>query len=218
MTGRRLELDVYVVTSAGLVPGRGHAEVALVAAAAGASAVQLRAPELDDEDLWALSRELAPRLRERGVLFVVNDRVEVALQSGADGVHLGQDDLSDVAAARQGRLVLGISVESAGQARAAEEAGADYLGVTVWATTTKPEARPVGLEGLRAIVAATRLPVVGIGGVNRSNAAAVIAAGANGVAVVSAVGAASDPAAATRALVESVRAAKLKRHANEEVR
>jgi thiamine-phosphate pyrophosphorylase len=211
-------LDVYVVTSAGLVPGRGHADVAMAAVEGGATAVQLRAPELGDDDLWALARELAPRLRERGVLFIVNDRVEVALQGGADGVHLGQGDLSDVESARRGRLVLGLSVGSSEQARAAEEAGADYLGVTVWATATKPEARPVGLEGLRAIVATTELPVVGIGGVNSSNAAEVIAAGASGVSVVSAVGAAPDPAAATRALVESVRAAKATRQMNEEVR
>jgi thiamine-phosphate pyrophosphorylase len=210
-------LDVYVITSAGLVAGRGHAEVALAAVEGGATAVQLRAPGLDDDKLWAVARLLAPRVRERGVLFIVNDRVEVALQSGADGVHLGQDDLSEVESAQRGRLVLGVSVESSVQARAAEEMGADYLGVTVWATTTKPEARPVGLEGLRSVVASTSLPVVGVGGVDPSNAAEVIGAGATGVAAVSSVGAASDPVAATRALVGAVRAAKLAR-SNEEAR
>lgn len=218
MAGRLLALDVCVVTSAGLVPGRGHADVGLAAVQGGATAVQLRAPELDDEELWAVARELARRMRERGVLFIVNDRVEVALQSGADGVHLGQDDVSEVASARRGRLVLGLSVESSDQARAAEEMGADYLGVTVWATATKPEARPVGLEGLRSIVAATSLPVVGIGGVNPSNAAEVITTGATGVATVSAVGGAPDPVAATRALAEAVRTAKLTRSTNEEAR
>ncbi|HEV8572369.1 MAG TPA: thiamine phosphate synthase [Actinomycetota bacterium] len=218
MPGRNLALDVYVVTSAGRVPGRGHADVALAAASGGADAVQLRAPELSDDDLLAVARELAPYLRTRGVLFVVNDRVGVALQSGAEGVHLGQDDLSDLESARGGRLVLGISVESPDQARVAEKSGADYLGVTVWATATKPEARPVGLEGLRAVVAATALPVVGIGGVDPSNAAQVIGAGATGVAVVSAVGAAPDPVAATRALVELVGAEKHARQSNEEAR
>lgn len=218
MSARRQALDVYVVTSAGLVPGRGHAEVALAAAAGGANAVQLRAPELGDEDLLAAARELASRLRKWGILFIVNNRVEVAVASGAGGVHLGQDDRPAQARGRLGDLVLGVSVESSAQARAAEEGGADYLAVTVWATQTKPQARPVGLEGLREIVAATSLPVVGIGGVNASNARDVIAVGASGVAVVSAVGAAPDPVAATRALVESVRAATLTGRANEEAR
>jgi thiamine-phosphate pyrophosphorylase len=217
MPAGRPVLDVYVITSAGLVAGRGHSDVALAAVDGGATAVQLRAPELDDDALWAVARQLAPRVRERGVLFIVNDRVEVALQSGADGVHLGQDDLSGVESSKRARLVLGVSVDTPEQARAAEEMGADYLGVTVWATTTKPEARPVGLEGLRSVVASTTLPVVGIGGVDPSTAAEVIAAGAAGVAAVSAVGAAPDPAAATRELVRAVRAAKLTR-SNEEAR
>jgi thiamine-phosphate pyrophosphorylase len=214
---RPLALDVYVVTSAGAVPGRGHDEIALAAASGGADAVQLRAPELGEEDLLALARELGPRLREHGVLFVVNNRVDVAVASGADGVHLGQGELDDLAAGRRQGLVVGVSVESPDQARSAEEAGADYLGVTVWPTSTKPDARPVGLAGLRAIVAVTEVPVVGIGGVNAANAPDVIAAGATGVAVVSAVGAAPDPVAATRLLVESVRQVKLSGR-NEEVR
>jgi thiamine-phosphate pyrophosphorylase len=214
---RPLALGVYVVTSAGLVPGRGHQEIALAAAAGGANAVQLRAPELGEEDLLTLARELSPRLRKHGVLFVVNNRLEVAVASEADGVHLGQAELDELEAGRRRSLVVGVSVESPDQARSAEEAGADYLGVTVWATSTKPEARPVGLAGLRAIVAVTEVPVVGIGGVDAANAAEVIAAGATGVAVVSAVGAARDPVAATRSLVESVRQVKLSGR-NEEVR
>lgn len=198
-------LGVYVVTSSGLAPGRGHREVATAAIAGGATAVQLRAKDLSDEDLLPLARELAGRCLAAGVLFVVNDRVDVGLASGADGVHVGQD--RDVAEVRR-RLgpgpVLGVSVEDPEQAAAAEAAGADYLGVTVWATPTKPEARPLGLRGLRRIVRATSVPVVGIGGINAANAAEVLAAGAVGVAVVSAVGAAEDPVAATRVLAEVV--------------
>jgi len=198
-------LGVYVVTSSGLVPGRGHREVALAAIAGGATAVQLRAKELSDEEQLPLARELAGRCRAAGVLFVVNDRVRVAVEGGADGVHVGQDqDLARVRAAIGTELVLGVSVEDPAQAAAAEAAGADYLGVTVWSTPTKPDARPIGLEGLRRIVAATSLPVVGIGGIDASNAAEVLAAGAAGVAVVSAVGAAEDPVAATRVLAEVV--------------
>ena len=218
MADPRLALDVYVITSAGLVRGRGHREVALAAAEGGAAAVQLRAPELDDDQLLALARELAAALRERGVLFVVNDRIDVALESGALGVHLGQGDLPSESSERPERLVLGVSVDTADEATAAERLGADYLGVTVWATTTKPEARPVGLEGLRRIVAATPLPVIGVGGIDASNAPEVMAAGASGVAVVSAVGAAPDPVVATRELVSAVRAFEWRGHADEEVR
>src|SRR3990170_6736022 len=157
-------LGVYVLTSSDLVPGRGHRDVAMAAIAGGATAVQLRAKELND-DLRPLAEELSARCRAAGVLFVVNDRVDVALASGAGGVHVGQADELDQVRDRIGPgVVLGVSVHDAEQARAAEAAGADYLGVTVWPTPTKPDATPHGLDGVRAVVAATSLPVVGIGG------------------------------------------------------
>ena len=164
----------------------------------GATAIQLRAPALGDGDLLPMATELASRCREAHVLFLVNDRVEVAIASGAGGAHVGQDDDPIGARERLGpERVLGVSVLAPEEAEAAEAAGADYLGVTIWATPTKPEAIPVDLEGLRAIVRATRLPVVGIGGIHLGNVHDVLAAGAAGVAVVSAVGAAPDPVAAT---------------------
>ena len=107
--------------------------------------------------------------------------------------------------------VLGVTVEDADQARAAEGLGADYVAATVWPTATKPEAKPVGIEAVRRIAHATRLPLVGIGGINATNAADVLEAGCAGVAVVSAVGAAVDPVSATRALVEAVRTARTER-------
>jgi thiamine-phosphate pyrophosphorylase len=198
-------LGVYVVTSEGFVEGRGHREVALAAIEGGATAIQLRAKDLDDPDQVPLAEELAARCRETGVLFVVNDRVEVARRSGAAGLHVGQGDDLHRVRERIGRdVVLGVSVGSVDEARVAEADGADYLGVTVWATPTKADAVPLGIEGLRGIVAATSLPVVGIGGIGPSNAAEVLAAGAAGVAVISAVGAAEDPVAATRVLAEVV--------------
>jgi thiamine-phosphate pyrophosphorylase len=203
----RRRLRVYAVTSTGLVPGRGHVEVVRAALEGGATAVQLRAPELRPEELLLLASDLAALCRSRGTLFVVNDVVCVALKSGADGVHLGQgDDLADARDRLGPDRVLGISVETPLQARRAEELGADYLGVTVWRTSTKPEAVPAGLDGLRVIAAATGLPAVGIGGVDASNARQVLEAGVAGVAVVSAVGAAPDPVAATRDLVAAVEA------------
>jgi thiamine-phosphate diphosphorylase len=201
-----LTLRVYVVTSSGLRPGRGHAEVAAAALAGGANAVQLRAPGHDDAALEPLARELADRCRERGVLFVVNDRAELAVRVGAAGAHVGQADRPEAARELLGPgLVLGISVDDPEQAAAAERAGADYLAVTVWPTPTKPEAAPRGLDGLRAVAAASALPVVGIGGITAANAGRVLAAGAAGVAVVSAVGAAPDPVAAVRGLVAATR-------------
>lgn len=198
-------LGVYVVTSSDAVTGRGHREVALAAIEGGATALQLRGKDLGDAELQPLAEELAARCRDAGVLFVVNDRVEVALAAGAEGVHVGQSDDLDRVRDRIGSdVVLGISVEDAEQAATAERAGADYLGVTVWATPTKPDALPRGLGGLREVAGATSLPVVGIGGITPSNAAEVLGAGAAGVAVVSAVGAADDPIAATRVLAEVV--------------
>lgn len=198
-------LEVYVVTSSELRPGRGHLDVALAAIRGGANAVQLRAPELTDEELMPLAEVLAPACAEAKVLCVVNDRVEVAARVGCSA-HVGQDDQPEAArAVLGGSGYLGVSVVDPAEARGAEAAGANYLGVTVWSTPTKPEARAVGLDGVRAIARATTLPVVGIGGIHAGNATEVLGAGAAGVAVVSAVGAADDPEAATSGLVDAVR-------------
>jgi thiamine-phosphate pyrophosphorylase len=206
--GTRLDphaLRVYVVTSGTLVPGRAHREIAAAAIAGGATAIQLRAPELDDVELLPIAREIVDVCRDAGVLCIVNDRVDVAVAAGADGVHVGQDDEPEAARAMLGPdRVLGISVRDADNARAAAAAGADYLGVTVWSTATKPEAVAGGLDGLSAVAGASALPVVGIGGIDATNAAAVIHAGAAGVAVISAVVAATEPVTATRALREAV--------------
>lgn len=203
----RRSLGVYVVTSSGLVPGRGHPDVARAAVEGGAGTVQLRAPELADRpgELLAVAKEVAALCRSGDVLFIVNDVIAVALDSGAGGVHLGQGDEAGGAREMLGPdLVLGISVETPEQARAAERVGATYLGVTVFSTATKPKARPVGLDGLREIVATTSLPVVGIGAIDASNARVVLSAGAAGVAVIAAVGAAADPVGATKDLVAVV--------------
>jgi thiamine-phosphate pyrophosphorylase len=179
--------------------------VALAAIEGGATAIQLRDKEASDAELLPLAEELAARCREAGALFVVNDRVGLAIASGAAGLHVGQrDEVVRLRERIERDVVLGVSVGTPDEARVAEEAGADYLGVTVWPTPTKADAVPLGPEGLREIVAATSLPVVGIGGIGPSNAAEVLAAGASGVAVVSAIGAAEDPVAATRLLAEVV--------------
>ncbi len=199
----RARLRLYVVTEdAG--PGRSHLDVVRAAVAGGATAVQLRAKDLPDSELAALAREAAALCRRAGVLFLVNDRVEVARLAGADGVHLGQDDAPPAAArALLGReAVVGVSCATAAEARAAAAAGADYLGVgSIYATATKPDAgEPIGLAGLRRVRAAVALPLVAIGGITPANAAAVVRAGADGVAVVGAVTRAPDMEAAVRTL------------------
>ena len=194
-------LDLYVVTTGTLVSGRAHGEIATAAVEGGATAVQLRAPELSDDRLLPLAAVLARMCGEAGMLFVVNDRVEVAVRSDSAGAHVGQDDDPHAARGTLGpERILGISVDSAEEARTAEAAGADYLGVTVWETSTKPEAVAIGLDGLRAVAGVTALPVVGIGGIDAGNARDVLAAGAAGIAVIGAVATAADPVGAVREL------------------
>ncbi len=196
-------LRLYVVTSGGF--GRGHVEVAEAAIEGGATAIQLRAPELHPAEVHSLAAELASRCRAAGVLFIINDGLQVALDLEEVGVHVGQDvDAASVRAALGPDRVLGVSVADNGQARVARDAGADYLGVTVWSTSTKPDAVGMGPEIVRSVSEGSGLPVVGIGGIGPGNAAQVLEAGAAGVAVISAVGAARDPVAATRALRDLV--------------
>jgi thiamine-phosphate pyrophosphorylase len=191
-------LGVYVVTS-GI--GSGHREIAAAAITGGATAVQLRAPELADDELAPLATSLVEMCGDAGVPLLVNDRVDVAVDSGAAGAHVGQNDDPGSARGRLGaERILGVSVMSAEEAWVAEMAGADYLGVTVWATATKPDAVAIGLEGLRDVAGATALPVVGIGGIDEGNAREVFAAGAAGIAVIGAVASAEDPVEAVRAL------------------
>jgi thiamine-phosphate diphosphorylase len=197
-------VGVVVLTSNGRVPGRTHLDVAAAAVEGGANVVQVRAPELVDAELEELAREVVEACAGSRTLPIVNDRVRVAIASGAAGVHVGQGDGPELVRARIGDRLLGVSVSTPEEARRAAAFGADYLGVTVWKTATKPEAEPAGLDGLAAAAHATSLPVVGIGGVTASNATEVLDRGAAGVAVVSAVGAADDMDAAVRDLVEIV--------------
>jgi thiamine-phosphate pyrophosphorylase len=197
-------LRLYVITS-GAFAGRGHDDVAAAALEGGATALQLRAPELADDALLPIALRVAARCRNAGVPLVINDRFDVARTCGADGVHVGQDVPIGEARARSGEeRILGVSVRDVGEARAAEAAGADYVGVTVWPSATKPEASARGLDAVREISTAVRVPVVGIGGIGAANAGEVLGAGAAGVAVISAVATADDPVAAVRDLRRTV--------------
>lgn len=189
-----------------LLSGRSHEALGEAALRGGARLIQLRDKRSDLRRLLAAARTLHAACRQAGALLVVNDRLDVALAAEADGVHLGQEDLP-AGLARPllgaGRL-LGVSTNRAGEARAAEQEGADYLGAgPAYPTGTKESPRAVlGPEGLRAIRGATRLPVLAVGGVTLERVPEVLATGADGVAVVSAIVCAPDVTAATRAFLE----------------
>ena len=203
----RSVLGVYLVTDEASCAGRSLTDVVMAAVRGGVSCVQLREKTLSTRDFCAKATTLQTLLAPLGIPLVINDRVDVALACGAPGVHLGQSDMP-VATARKllpPHVFLGWSVETldhVAQASQAEFAGVDYLGVSpVFATPTKTDtSTPWGLQGLRQVRAATALPLVAIGGIHAGNAAEVLAAGADGLAVVSAICAAADPALATRAL------------------
>lgn len=173
--------------------------------AGGARILQLRMKRTPPREALAAAREVVAACRHAGALCLLNDRVDLALLSGADGVHVGDEDLPPEAAREllgPARLV-GVTVRNATGARAAKEAGADYVGVgPVFGTTTKQVPAPVlGLEGFAAVVRDSPLPVVGIGGVGLANIGKVAVAGAHGAAVVSDALLAEDIAERVRALL-----------------
>lgn len=210
MSGRgdtlRRQLRLYLVTDPALAAGRALPDLVDAAVAGGVSCVQLRDKRAQHTELVALARALKARLAPRGVPLVINDRVDVALDCGADGVHLGQGDMAPEEARRRlpPGAFIGWSVETPEHVARSASLPVDYLGVSpIFATPTKPEAAPAwGLEGLRRVRAMTPLPLVAIGGIHPGNAAEVRRAGADGLAVVRALLSAADPAAAARAFEE----------------
>jgi thiamine-phosphate pyrophosphorylase len=207
-----VDLSVYLVTDRGLSGVRGVKETVLAAVRGGATVVQLRDPDATTRDLVVEARALVGLLRPHSVPLIVNDRVDVALAADADGVHVGQSDMdaSDARALIGQDRILGLSITEEADLDRSDLTVVDYLGVgPVFATPTKADAAPpMGMAGLKRIAARTGLPIVAIGGLHAGNAADALAAGAQGVSVVSAICAAPDPEAATRELAEIVRAAR----------
>jgi thiamine-phosphate pyrophosphorylase len=155
----------------------------------GATVIQLRDKEMDGGDLLTTAGEMAALCRKAGALFIVNDRLDVALLSGADGVHLGQSDLSVKEARRLAPrpFIVGASAHTPEEARRAEEDGADYLGVgAVFDTGSKGNAKVIGTKGLRAVADLARIPLVAIGGISEENLTEVLKCGVDGVSVISA--------------------------------
>ena len=197
---------LYLVLTEPAIP---HEELLAAAIERSVPIVQLREKRLPERELVNLARRLAELTRGSDTLFVVNDRPDIAVAASADGVHLGRSDASPAQArALLGpQLVMGVSAGTPDEAREALGAGADYVGVgPVFPTTTKPDAgRPVGTERIRAVARAVpELPIVAIGGIDSGSAASTIEAGADYVAVISAVCHAADPLAALDEVVDAV--------------
>lgn len=202
------DYSLYLVTDRGLSRGRKTSEIVEEAIRGGVTCVQLREKDCPTREFIAEAKALLAVLRPAGIPLIINDRLDVALAVGADGLHLGQKDMAIADARRLGGsgLVIGISAESLDDAVRAEREGADYIGISpVFATNTKTDtARPLGLDGIRRIRQSVDLPLVAIGGIGVDNAAAVIAAGADGLAVVSAIVAADCPRTAAALLKREI--------------
>jgi thiamine-phosphate pyrophosphorylase len=203
----RLPSPLYAILDRSVARGRDLPGLLDAVLAGGCRLVQLREKTMPLGDLLPLARSLARRCREVGALLIVNDRADLALAAGADGLHVGQDDLP----ARQARgllpsgMILGVSTHDPEQARRAVADGADYVAVgSIFPTTTKAGFQLVGPELIRRVRPEVPVPLVGIGGITAENASSVLGAGADAVAVISALCAAPDPEAATRAFLARI--------------
>ena len=209
----RIDLRLNAIVDPEHAGGHQLADLARQCARGGATLVQLRDKRSATRAMIEEARAIKKALADSGVPFVVNDRVDVAMAAGTDGVHLGQDDMA-VEDARQllgPDAIVGLSIKSVAEAEAAPLALIDYVGSGgVYVTASKQQNDPpIGPAGLARIIAALRrrapnLPVCGIAGIDVNNAGEVIAAGADGVAIISALSLTSDPAAAARSLRDIV--------------
>ena len=197
------DLLLYAVTDRHWLDGRRLIDVVRESLDGGVTMVQLREKTLEEGKFLEEAKELQTLCRERGVPFLVNDNVEIAREMNADGVHVGQEDLpvAEVRALIGPDAFLGLSVTNLDEL-ADVPAGVDYLGIgPVYPTGSKPDAAPAtGVAAFATMVAAAHLPVVAIGGIHAGNCAPLFAAGAQGIAVISAICGQTDPARATRDL------------------
>lgn len=212
MAVRPFDLSVYLITDEQLAGSRGVVETVRQAVAGGVTLVQLRDPVNKTRHLVETAAALVALLRPLGIPLIINDRVDVALAVDADGVHVGQSDMRP-AMVREligPDRILGLSVSRVSELVPEDIGVVDYLGVgPVYFTATKPNApTPIGFEGVAAIRAATKLPIVVIGGVQAKNGEAAIRSGGDGLAIVSAIMAADDPKAAASELAAVAEAAK----------
>ena len=205
--------DLYVVTDESLSKGRSNVEIARLAYEGGADVVQLRMKNATKEDMLRDALQIKEIADEMNKFFIVNDNIEVAIESEADGVHLGQSDmpLEEAIDMMGSDRIIGISVTTVEEAEKAEAGGASYVGVgSIFATTTKPDAaQSLGLDAIFKIRQAVDIPIVAIGGINQGNIQSVIKAGADCAAVVSAVVAQDDVKKAAHDLRDLILKARL---------
>jgi len=203
-----MDCGLYIITDEVLAPGCSHIQIAKESLSGGAKIVQLRDKRRSGAELFAIANVIRSLCTENSAKFIVNDRLDIALATCADGVHLGQDDLplSAARALAPRPFIIGVSVGTVEEAGIAEKGGADYLGVgPVYPTGTKADAGPaVGTALVSSIREKTTVPIVAIGGINLSNAKDVLAAGADSIAVISAVICSPDIAAASRKFVRLI--------------
>jgi thiamine-phosphate pyrophosphorylase len=209
---KSFDLSLYLVLDPDLCAPIGMIDTAREAVAGGATVVQLRDKNASSAGLVETGLALKAALAGSGALLIVNDDVEAAIAIGADGLHIGQDDINPrEARARIGTdMILGVSVETEALAAGIDPAMVDYVGVgPVFATPTKPDhKRPIGWDGLARLVAAASVPAVAIGGLKRAHVASVLAARARGLAVVSAICGQPDPRHATLLIADAIREAR----------
>ncbi len=211
----KLDLSLYLVTDRFLCGGKDIADVVRMAAEGGVTCVQLREKDCSTKDFLDSALKLKALLTPFHIPLIINDRVDIALASNADGVHIGQNDMPPkIARELMGKnKVIGLSVENIEQVEEANDLDVDYIGVSpIFLTQTKWDIKePFGIEGTIAAVKISRHPIVAIGGIGKENAAQVIHTGAQGIAVVSAIVAADDPKREACQLAITVKQAKQKR-------
>jgi thiamine-phosphate pyrophosphorylase len=205
---KKEELQVYLVTDPDLAAGKDLSAIVEQAVKGGVSMVQIREKKASTLDFYQQALAIKKILRPYKVPLIINDRLDIALAVDAEGLHIGQSDLP-YAIARQllGKdKIIGLSVENIEQAKEANELDVDYIGLSpVFSTQTKEDiAKPLELEGIREIASFTKHPTVAIGGINKENTASILGAGADGVAVVSAIICSDTPELAAKELADEV--------------
>jgi thiamine-phosphate pyrophosphorylase len=208
----KLDGDLYVVSDRQQTEGRPLLTVVEAALRGGARAFQLREKDLSPRDLYPLALQMRQLTQAYGARLLINDRIDVALAVNADGVHLTTVSLP-ARVARQllgPERLIGISTHNLAEAREAAEGGADFLafGPVFFTPSKAPYGQPVGLDALRAVRPHVKLPILAIGGIKKANLDQVLAAGADGIAVISAIISADDPTAATQDLLAALHAAR----------
>jgi thiamine-phosphate pyrophosphorylase len=204
---KKVDYRLYLLTDSGLCAGRELDSVIEQAVAGGVQIVQLREKNLSGRDFFNQALRIRDLTRKLGVPMIINDRLDIAMAVQADGVHLGQSDIpfKEARTILGNDAIIGLSVETRDQVLEADTFDVDYLGVgSIFDTSTKRDITIFGIEGLVYARKNTRHPIVAIGGINQSNVEAVIKAGADGIAVISAICSTADPAQSAKRLLTLV--------------